>query len=281
MKDFYYILGLNSNCTSDEIKEAYRKLSKKLHPDLNQGDEYFANRFREVTEAYDTLSDPGKRSRFDAELKKAKSNPTGEEHYRRQNYQRQAENYRYKTPPSAFYKSKRGPGMGMTVTLILIGLVIAVYLVESFSGSKAHKVNTVSMPAAAPLKTHKHHKKKHDFKNKTGSDSIQLKGDSNVHKPVQLAAVTGKNELQAIKPQPSTESHKTAVYSGTYLYVSYLKANVTGVINMRASDDFNSSIIQTIPATSKVYVIEKGNAYYKVAYNNYVGYIPRWSLEVK
>ena len=48
MKDFYYILGTDVNATSAEIREAYKKLSKKFHPDLNQNDYYFESRFKEV-----------------------------------------------------------------------------------------------------------------------------------------------------------------------------------------------------------------------------------------
>ena len=50
MKDFYYILGTEENATSLEIKEAYRKLSKKFHPDVNFNDKYFEKHFREIKE---------------------------------------------------------------------------------------------------------------------------------------------------------------------------------------------------------------------------------------
>ncbi len=78
MNDFYYILGLDANCTSNEIKEAYRKLSKKFHPDLNQGDKYFESRFREVKDAYETLIDPVKRNRYDAVLRNSKNKSIGQ-----------------------------------------------------------------------------------------------------------------------------------------------------------------------------------------------------------
>ncbi len=50
---------------------------------------------------------------------------------------------------------------------------------------------------------------------------------------------------------------------------------------MRRGDEYGSPVIEKIPANSKVFVMEKGNAYYKVAYDNYIGYVPRWSLETK
>ena len=65
MKDYYYILGIKQSATTDEVKKAYRKLSLKFHPDKNDGDEFFADRFKEVLEAYETLSEPLKRQVYD------------------------------------------------------------------------------------------------------------------------------------------------------------------------------------------------------------------------
>jgi len=70
MKDFYYILGVGADSTLSEIKDAYRKLSVKFHPDLNPGDEYFEGRFREINEAYQTLSDPQNRMDIRCGIKK-------------------------------------------------------------------------------------------------------------------------------------------------------------------------------------------------------------------
>ena len=65
MSDPYKVLGVNRNASQDEIKSAYRKLAKKYHPDLNQGDESVAKKFQEVSTAYDLLGDPAKRRRYD------------------------------------------------------------------------------------------------------------------------------------------------------------------------------------------------------------------------
>src|SRR5882757_3453995 len=109
MKDFYYILGTDANCSFDEIKEAYRKLSKKFHPDLNQNDAYFESRFREIQEAYETLIDPSRRLIYDAALKKSKSNPPPTENYSRQSYSggQKSSNRTYQAKASSFNKPGR------------------------------------------------------------------------------------------------------------------------------------------------------------------------------
>jgi DnaJ-class molecular chaperone len=65
MKDPYALLGVARSATEPEIKSAYRKLAKELHPDKNTGNPKAAERFSDVTRAYDFLSDKGKRARFD------------------------------------------------------------------------------------------------------------------------------------------------------------------------------------------------------------------------
>lgn len=65
MKDYYYILGIKQNASSEDIKKAYRKLSLKFHPDKNDGDDFFTERFKEIQEAYETLIDNTKRYNYD------------------------------------------------------------------------------------------------------------------------------------------------------------------------------------------------------------------------
>jgi DnaJ-class molecular chaperone len=64
-KDPYAVLGVAKTATADEIKSAYRKLVKKLHPDLHPGDTKAADRFKEVASAYDIVGDADKRAKFD------------------------------------------------------------------------------------------------------------------------------------------------------------------------------------------------------------------------
>ena len=64
-KDYYKTLGVFPTATLQEIKIAYRKLSKKFHPDINDGDKFFEERFKEIQEAYEVLSNSVKRNNYD------------------------------------------------------------------------------------------------------------------------------------------------------------------------------------------------------------------------
>ena len=63
--DYYKILGVGKNASDEEIKKSYRKLARQYHPDRNSGDKKAEERFKEISQAYDVLSDPEKRKAYD------------------------------------------------------------------------------------------------------------------------------------------------------------------------------------------------------------------------
>ena len=64
-RDYYEVLGVPRNASSDELKKAYRKVAMKHHPDRNPGDKKSEEKFKEASEAFEVLGDKEKRSRYD------------------------------------------------------------------------------------------------------------------------------------------------------------------------------------------------------------------------
>lgn len=90
--DYYKILGVNKNATQDDIKKAYRKLARKLHPDLNPDDKEAERQFKELNEANEVLSNPENRAKYD---KYGEHWKHGEEYEKAQQQQRQYQNQNY------------------------------------------------------------------------------------------------------------------------------------------------------------------------------------------
>jgi curved DNA-binding protein len=64
-KDYYKILGVSRDADEKEIKQAFRRMARQYHPDMNKGDKAAEEKFKEVNEAYEVLSDPEKRRMYD------------------------------------------------------------------------------------------------------------------------------------------------------------------------------------------------------------------------
>lgn len=79
-KDLYQILGVRQDSDMKAIKTAYRKLAKKYHPDTNQGNPNAEMRFKEVTEAYEILSDEVKREAYNRKIDESNAQPRSQHH---------------------------------------------------------------------------------------------------------------------------------------------------------------------------------------------------------
>ncbi|MCI0531846.1 MAG: DnaJ domain-containing protein, partial [candidate division Zixibacteria bacterium] len=64
-RDYYEILGVDRSATEDDVKKAYRKLAVQYHPDKNPGNKSAEEKFKEISEAYEVLRDPQKKSKYD------------------------------------------------------------------------------------------------------------------------------------------------------------------------------------------------------------------------
>jgi hypothetical protein len=216
-------------------------------------------------------------------MKDIKSNPIDEEFERRKFYREQIRNQQEYGRRSVPGRYKRGPGVGTSIMLVVVGLIVVVYLVKSFSGSKTKTIIAAVAPAPVYKAVRKHHKRKHEPDNIVSKDVVLAKaGDTGTRR------VSANNiKLPEVKPLPVKQIeivnpvNKASAKTPDYLYSTIVKSNITGIVNMREFDRYDSAVIAVIPADSKVYVIERGSGYYKVTYYNNIGYVPKWALEVK
>lgn len=175
-------------------------------------------------------------------------------------------------------KKVRRYSTSLIVVLILTGAIGLGYFAKLFTGKK--QIMLADTVAENPLP--KKHKRKHRVKNHQPLIATVKTIDTPVKEDRVVAIMP-----EPVKPAPviakiiSPDSAKVAIDHNTFLYTTYVQPNVTGVIKLRQQDKFYSDIIADIPANALVRVLKKGPMYYQVAYNNNIGYVPKWSLQTK
>ncbi len=128
MRDYYQILGINATATSGQIKVAYRRLALKYHPDRNPDDEHAEDRFVELTEAYNVLSDPRRRSRYDQGISPDLDLEYATEPIRR----KPPAYYYYKYKPEKVTYTRRDYTLATitVIAMIIVALVVPIYLLQ-------------------------------------------------------------------------------------------------------------------------------------------------------
>jgi hypothetical protein len=261
MKDFYYILGMPSNCTPGEIGDAYRKLAQKLAP-VNEEDYFLQSHLREISEAYEILSDPTKRSLYDAAYKR--------------NHRKQLANFK-----------TRHINIALTCALIVFTLLFGIYVYRLISSNKAIQVVTTPTIAqtspGTPYKA-RHHKRKPHTKAIAAvvnspavvkKDTVKATAVKTIS-IVQSAPTTKITPLAPVVSQPVVVNHVSQLIDSSY--TTYLKPNLTGSVYLHQLPDYMSSVITVLPNHSKIKVLERGSSFYKVVFNNQVGYIPKSTI---
>ena len=280
MKDLYAILGTDVNCTAPEIREAYRKLSKKFHPDLNPGDAYFEGRHREVCEAYETLGNPQLRKQYDLKLQKAKPQALI-------------------GAPVKRFRATTYINIVFTITLMGLTGIFANYVMRVVGEHKKVAVKGVAVAGAVAGKRVAVAvvKRKRNNKVAVAGTSEKVAAVEEVKEPVGpavIARVRNVAVVPVVKKGPAVmvldsakaNSNKLGflpkkpglLLNNTELLTAIVRGNVTGVVYMRRADNYQSDVVGSIPNNSKVTVLERGKTFCKVQFEGKVGYVPGWTV---
>jgi len=176
-------------------------------------------------------------------------------------------------------KKVRRYSTSFKVILILLGVIATGYFAKLFTGTKQVILADTVAENHAPKK----HKRKHRIKNHAPKIAALPVADT-MAKVSRVAAIKpGAVKAAVVLPLPvkSLPDSSTTDNSNKFLYTTYVRPNVTGIVKLRQEDKFYADIIADIPANAQVKVLRKGPTYYQVAYNNNIGFVPKWALQTK
>ena len=246
MKDLYYILGTNRDCTPGELQTAYQKLVRKLQPDEQEHDHFLESHLQEISEAYHVLSDPDRRRKYDKAYKK--------------NFQRRLYFFRIK------YLN-----MAVTLALVLFTGLFGWYVFKAMGGKakQAIKAENITKPVPAILSKPARHKRKHNIIRPVVSKPAMVNTDSTTGHPAKPIVENPVNI-----PAAGQDDNSPAPAAN----FAYLQSNITGIIYLHQSVNYTSPVLAKIPNHTKVIILEKGPEFYKVAFNNQSGYVPKWAI---
>lgn len=164
--------------------------------------------------------------------------------------------------------------------LILVALIAGGYFYKIVTTKKVKAATTYTAAVHLPKKHKiKHRPKKHSALPVPAPDTTHVVAV----KPAAVKSIPAAMQtiITPVTVKPSADSSRLSIARQNSPYTTYVQPNVTGIVKMRAEDKYYSSIIADIPANAKVLVLQRGDTYYRVNYNNSIGYIPKWSLHVK
>jgi len=263
MKDFYYILGTERNCTPGELNSAYRKLAEKFSN--QESDDFLQHHFSEISEAYEVLSDPSRRRKYDVAFRK---------HYQRRLY----------------YFKIRHLNVAVTLTLIFITGLFGWYVMDVLKGRPKKALPQAQAVVVPDQPIVKHHKRKHfgsvqqparDLSVSNGYHPPVVSTSNNkTDTPVQAAHPMVRRSTSArestpaasVKPEVNDDS-TTPTNDGAPS--AFLQANMTGVVALHQSANYGSTVIINIPNQAKITVLEHGPIFCKINYRGQIGYVPK------
>ncbi len=176
-KNYYILLGVNSNASFEAIRTAYRNLAKKYHPDKNPGSKVAEEHFKEIQQAYATLSNPEKRKNYDLKNLYGTVNTKQKQYtpytgYANQNAQQQAQQKRQgyskrKTQTSKYNKTESNQ------ILVSIGIAfILLYFIISYTGNKSEKITLPIEDISQTTETQKNETQQQTMNEKTEAPTI-------------------------------------------------------------------------------------------------------------
>ncbi|MCJ8211814.1 DnaJ domain-containing protein [Mucilaginibacter sp. RS28] len=269
MKDLYYILGIPGNATPSQIKDAHVTLSNRFKPETDQYDYILDRHLKELNEAYEILSDPIRRRRYDRALKRSQ--------------QRRI----------ALFKT-RTINVAVTLALVAITAIFGAYVYKVLRKPAPVQTPPVIAKVEPVVKHNKPHKRKHrkaldiasaerKSTKPTPETADEVKTEQPPAEPAQVptakaATVPATVEKPTAKTDAPLRLVKRVEPLPTSTYTTFLKPNLTGTVYLHQQADYMSAVVTVLPKNAKVSVLEEGQNFCKIAFNNYTGYVPRWTL---